>query len=223
LGASSNIFGVEPSGSSAVNVNGIYNNPAPTLTPGSTAQLQLDSKGSLYVDAEGRKATYRAVFQNIAPLVGAQFNNPFVVLQGSATKTVKITRCRLSIHCTTGATTPANPYFAIINGVTGGTLAGLNNVGPLDSNDPAPSAQASSVTVGFTTSVGLALLDSFYYQLTTVSATTAPQPPPVDAVFGGAVGNKLPTLHGTAQYFSMGMSAAGTGNVVSGFIEWTEE
>lgn len=94
--------------------------------------------------ADCEKATYRA--STIIPLVAAvTVNVPFFNIIGSASKTVKIRRIRVS-----GMSLTAVGYFAInveklSTASSGGTSTTLPNV-PLDSNDAAATAVVKAYT-----------------------------------------------------------------------------
>ena len=75
-------------------VGGTYNTTIPALTAGAQSAVQLDSTGAQAVNAEGRKQTYRVGVVGFAPLASA--SAPSVSIAGSASKTVKVTRVRLS-------------------------------------------------------------------------------------------------------------------------------
>jgi hypothetical protein len=203
-------------------VAGVYNTTIPTPAAGASVPLQQDSTGNLYINAEGRKATYRFGFQTVPLSSSAQ---PCFTIQGSASKTIRVTQLRFSMFVTTGSSTPARVSLQRFSSFTGGTSSTLNSPGRLDTNDssfatatavlwsPLPT---SSVVVG-------SPVDAFDYQLTTVSATTAPAPVPYLVLFGSQPGTKEFVLRGLSDYLGLIINGTGTTPLASIMIEWTEE
>lgn len=186
--------------------------PAPTA--GQTLALQSDSTGSLYVNTEGRKATYRAAF--FPSTLGTSVT---ITLFGSATKVVRITRIRLSVN----AAAQAEDQFTITkfsSAPTGGTSAALTIV-PMDANSPAATVtNAQTYTVvptGGLASVGLIDLDI----LVSSAATPTQSGDNTYDMSYGALGTSHLVLRGVAQGIGIGYSVAG--HTTHGFIEWTEE
>ena len=79
-------------------------NCAPTaISTGNVSPQQSDTVGSLYINSEGRKAFYRVGVIGGTPISSGS-NKPTWSVAGSATKTIRITRIRLTAtaanwHC----------------------------------------------------------------------------------------------------------------------------
>lgn len=95
-----------------------------------------DSAGSGYVNAEGQKASYFAALGNNTP---AATPTDVAILTGSATKTIKVTKVRVTV----GATASGAVEYRLMK-YSGGTQSAVNtafaagtHAGAFDSNDPA--------------------------------------------------------------------------------------
>src|ERR1700688_3420674 len=137
-----------------------YSPTAPTLVAGQCAAAQCDSAGSHYVNTEGRKATYRMSVRGFTPVASA--TSPLFSIQGSATKTVRITHLRITWSATTGATSTNDislQKFSVLSGGTvGNTLVGAKN----DSANPAQTAvclQYSAVPTTATVIGGISIAE----------------------------------------------------------------
>src|ERR1019366_335031 len=124
----------------------VYNATPITLTTGQSAAVQGDTTGSTYVNTEGRKATYRMSVRAFVPVASA--SSPTFSIQGSATKTIRITHIQISWSCATGIAAENDislqRFSALTGGTTGSTPTGALN----DTNNAAQTA------IGFQDSVG---------------------------------------------------------------------
>jgi hypothetical protein len=212
----------QTNGNQISQIDGIFNAVAPTVTSGNQAEVQLDSTAAIYVNTEGRKATFRLCTFNQTALASAGNAFPYITLIGSATKLVKITKCRFSLWDTTGAAVPATILYSVATSFAGGTSSSLS-VNPMDQNNPAATAAPTLYSVVPTTWSPPRNIDTFQYQLTTVSATTQPAPLPIDTLFGNGNGSQPVVLRGATQAFGLSISAIGTTPHVQFMLEWTEE
>jgi|ERR1035437_7744482 hypothetical protein len=201
----------------------IYNPTTPALASAQSVQLQGDSAGSLYVDIAGRQPTYVACKSAFVPLADAGL--PFFVLQGSATKTVKIRHVRLSWGAVTGNAAPNVISMRRFSAVTGGTP----NVVPLaqmDTVDPAATAVVSQYSalpsVATPTPLGAGEIVSDYMQWTTNAAGVA-GPTIIEFDFG-LTGKEPLVVRGTSEWIGISISAmAASGGTMALGISWTEE
>lgn len=187
-----------------------------TVDPTSTAARATlyDASGNVIT---GQRATYRLVMKAITPVGSA--TAPFFALQGSNTKTVMILRVRYSATAATGIA--GDIWGAKFGTLTGGTIAGTPTIAAMDSADPAASAVASLYTAVATTAT---LVDGFAFadRYETVTAAVSVSPAVSEHIFSLDDWARGLTLHGTTQYFGLGISAAGTTPVADAFVEWIE-
>jgi hypothetical protein len=187
---------------------------------GDVVALQCDPLGSLYVDATGREYTYRACQSAFAPL--ADPSVPFVVLQGSATKTVKIRHVKVTWACTTGNAAPNVIRLRRYTVISGGT-PNFMTPAPLDINNPTATAVCDQYSVLPTTATpyNAGSISSEYMQWTTNSAGLV-GPVAVQLDFGVDNCQAL-TLHGTSDFIGIEISAvAAAGSLMTVRITWTE-
>jgi hypothetical protein len=174
-------------------------------------------------------ATYSTTFRGasgagITPFASA--TAPIAVLQGSATKTVRVWCIAYSIAVTTGVALPVDVWAAKFSSFSGGTTTTAPTVAKHDSND----ASATAAPILYTGAATATLLDSGAYltsdkyALTTGSATVA-QTQLVNRWIWGSSGSPRPVvLRGTAQYIGVGVSTSvGTTPLMEVVITWTEE
>jgi hypothetical protein len=203
-------------------VGGTFNTTIPALTAGNSSQLQLDSTGALAVNCEGRKQTYRMSVAGFTPPTVVA-GSPFFSIQGSATKTVRITQIRVSWAATTGQTTPAilslQRFSALTGGTTGNTPTGALN----DTTNAAQTAVCLQYSVEPSTHTavgGISAAENISWITGSVSVVNQTA---IQWQFGNAQGQEL-VLRGIAQYFGILVSANGSGTpTMSVSIEWTEE
>lgn len=180
------------------------------------------SVGALQVSTEGLKATYRAFASGFTPVTSAI--SPSFSLQGSSTKTVKISRIRFSMKDATGSATPAVVSFQRFSALSGGTAGTTPSPAQNDTTDSAATAVCKTWSTLNTTATAVGgPYDGFDYQLTTVSATTAPAPQPIETFFGIVPGAKPFTLRGTSDWFGIVINGVGTTPLAYISTEWTEE
>jgi len=205
------VIGAGTAPANMVVTGGVRNTTPPAPTNGQSTALQLDSSSGLRVTTEGGKPTYASQFQ-VTSLA-----NYTVVLIGSGTKTVKVTRVRLSVNI--GAAALASVFLTLFTSVSGGTSASPAKIA-YDSNDVAATAVLNTYTVTPSTQIGVNIeaWEGVATQTTTPSTTGSLVR--VEWTFGGN-GAKLPTLRGTAQ--GLGIFSSTAGLTLSGSFEWTEE
>lgn len=166
----------------------------------------------------GTKATYRAV-DKAATTVGSA-TAPFLVLQGSATKTIRITRIQHSSSAATG--TNADVWISKFTTISGGTTRTAPTIAKADSGDGNATAVVTAYSAVPTTATQA---DGYWgavrYEVVTNAVTVLPQVidvlNPVDSY------GKPLLLKGTGEYLGIGISAAGTTPVGNTMIEWVEE
>src|SRR5271163_4961027 len=128
-------------------VGAVYNTTTPALTAGNASQLQADSTGALQVNTEGKKQSYRCGIISFGPLASS---SPTISVTGSATKTIRITRIRLSVAATAGAICDVS--LKRFSTLTGGTSASQSaNIAKLDTNNAAATAVVNLYTAAATT------------------------------------------------------------------------
>lgn len=188
----------------AFNTTGGYGNPI------------LDTRGASYVSIDGLRATYSYVATDVTPVATA---TDVVVIAGSATKTVRISRV-----CFGGSATAASIYDVYMYkrtvANTGGTAT---NPVPTqhDSGDAAASATVSLYTANPTLGTGSIVRASKTFLInggTPVGGT------PIQCWDFG-VGVERPTLRGVAQSFALnhGGAAVPAGASLYYNVEFTEE
>jgi len=194
----------------------VFNTTIPAPTAGQAVAQQCDSTGALAVNIESRKATYSA-----ATAATATAGTGVVLqIQGSSTKTIRITR----IHVAGFAATAAQATFKIQRasaGATGGTSAALT-AGKADIND----GNATAVITHWTATGGTAgaavggpyISDSVWLQTSTFVAATSNE-----SDLGWTFGNgaKELVLRGTADFITL--TCSGTLAASQVWVEWTEE
>jgi hypothetical protein len=193
-----------------------YLSTAPTLTTGQSIMNQSDSKGSVYVNTEGRKATYRAS-SSFVPVTGA---TDIVTIIGSASTIVRVT----SISYDAVATAATAAILSIIKrsvADTGGTAATVTAV-PLDSSDAAATAVVQTYTAS-PTAIGAAVGTIVTDAITFLVPTTSPAGPNAIWNFGESNGHAV-VLRGVAQQLVINLNAPtlSAGQIFTYWIEWTE-
>lgn len=176
------------------------------------------SAGAVQVNTEGQKATYSTTLVNFTPAATA---TDFLVIQGSATKTVRITRVLVTGQASSGAIVD---LLGVIRTAanTGGTTTPAN-VAQHDQSDPAPSAVAVSYSVNPT---GLGAGKNVRSTLFGLAATTGGgfTPQVVEWEFGTRNGRAI-VLRGVNQFFALNWNglAVPAGTSLHVDVEWTEE
>lgn len=133
-----------PASGNPVQVGAVYGGVLPELTVGEAVALQSNAFGSLSVDGTGEAPTYRGCQSAFTPLSDPTV--PFFVMQGSATKTIKIRHVKITWACTTGNAAPNLIRIRRYTAISGGTPNAITPV-PLDVNNPAATATISQYSV----------------------------------------------------------------------------
>lgn len=193
---------------------GVYNANPPTLVDSRvTSPDQVDTAGSIYSNNEGRKASYRSVASGIV----ATANGVFLSVQGSASKTIRITRIWVG-----GVLTTAAQVTVKVNRTTGAVSSpsGTAAITPslLDTNDAAAAALVNSYTTATIGAGG------------TVLAVARPLFAPATALATyceftfGTRNTKAMVLRGTGDFMQLSFAASGyTGALFDMEVEHTEE
>ncbi len=201
----------------AVLTSAMYNGTVPALTTGQAVAAECDTTGSLYSNPEGRKQTYRCGIVGFTPI--GSVLAPAVSVTGSATKTVRITRIRLSASAATGAV--ADISLRKFTALSGGTANSQSaNVAMMDSGNAAQTAVINQWSVAATTHTAAGILNAERYEIVTTAVSVLPGV--IEWTFGDKQGQGL-VLRGTSEFVGIMLSAAGTTPVADCWIEWTEE
>ncbi len=177
-----------------------------TVTIGGSAQVTPSN--------DGAKPTYSA---SSVPIVQATTAGALFVLQGSSTKTIRLTKCDVSGIGTTAVTIDIS-LVKWSSAPSAGTTGTAPVITPHDSTNAAGTAVASIYTVAPTTGtvVGTVRTGKLCCNLTTVAGN------PVTWDFGIRPA-QAPILRGTTQYFAVVASALVTGGSIDVYMEFTEE
>jgi len=197
-------------------VGAVFNTTTPALTAGNASQLQADSTGSLQVNTEGKKQSYRCGIISFGPLASS---SPTISVTGSATKTIRITRVRLTVNATTGAT--GDVSLKRFSTLTGGTSASQSaSIAKLDTNNAAQTAVVNLYTAAATTATAAGVLAAERYEIVTASVSV--QPGAIEWDFGN-MNAQACVLRGTGDFVGIVFSTIGTTPDGDCWIEWTEE
>ena len=199
----------------------VYNATPITLTTGQSAAVQGDTTGSTYVNTEGRKTTYRMCAKTFIPV--ASPTSPTFSIQGSATKTIRITHIHVSWTCSTGTTLSTDAFLQRFSALTGGSTGSTPTGALLDTANAAQTAvclQYSAVPT-VATAVG-GIIEAERISWITSVATIYPPDDDIDWVYGDRNGQNL-VLRGTSQYVGFVVNAVGTTPLMTLWVEWTEE
>jgi hypothetical protein len=198
---------------------GVYNTTLPALTAGQQVSHQVDTTGSQFVNVEGRRATYRAS-TSITPIAASA--EPLFLVTGSSTKTVRITRLKVSVYCTTGTALPATLTLIKFSSITGGTPAALTKV-PIDSNSAAATATVATYAGGLpTANTPVGNVEIGFLQWVTGGAAVAQPTSTIDWDFGSKNGSAI-VLRGTSQFLGFELSSIGTTPIMQITVEWVED
>lgn len=184
-------------------------------------QLQT-SKGVMdvgYSNTEGVKATYTAVVADYDPIATA---TDMVVLTASPTKTIRITKIRLTGDANGNATSTIYLFKrTALN--TGGTTSTVT-VAKNDSTDPASTATVTKYSVN-ASALGTGVL--IHAQHIGLPATANPTiaPGEVNWIWGDRPSRTIVLAKGSTESVavSWGGNAVPTGTTLTMQIEWTEE
>lgn len=171
------------------------------------------------VIVEGQKATYRIVYGSIAFTATGNF----VQIQGSGTKTIRITKIVFCGTLTTGAVGTID-LFKTSTASSGGSpvtaSASFSGAGKMDSNNAAATATTTAWSTppsGTGTIVGGIAEEKVFIPAT----TGTPQVPVLE--FGTRNSQAL-VLRGTSEYLQVYLTFASyTGASFGATVEWTEE
>lgn len=172
----------------------------------------------VYANAEGTKATYRVSLNDFTPAASA---TDAVMVQGSATKIIRITKIAYSADATGAG---ALDYYITkrLTPDTGGTSS-VPSVGILDSRDPAPSATVKQFSANPTLGTSGVVVAANHYAMPAAASTGYPISQFVET-FGGT-GAKALVLRNASEVmgFSFNGQTIPAGTSVYVTIEWTEE
>lgn len=201
----------------ALLTSAMYNSTVPTLTNGQAVAAEADTTGSLYSNSEGRKQTYRVGVVAFTPIASA--TAPAISITGSATKTVRITRIRVSITAGTG--TVADISLKRFTALSGGTANSQSaNIAKMDSGNAAQTAVVNQWSAAATTATAAGILNAERYEIVTAAVSVLPGA--IEWAFGDKNGQSL-VLRGTSEFAGFLISAVGTTPVADCWVEWTEE
>jgi hypothetical protein len=215
-------IGAATAPANALAISGVYQTTVPALTAGQAVAQQVDTTGSHYVNTTGRSATYRMAVKSFTPVASA--SSPTFSIQGSASKTVRITRIVVTTSVITGTATPfksdliLQKYSALTGGTTGSTPTGTL----MDSGNSAQTAiclQYSAVPTTATAIGGLTAAEQIQ-QIT--SSATVNGITRNEFTFGDK-NEQACVLRGTSQYLGISINPLGTTPLMSVTIEWVED
>lgn len=170
----------------------------------------------------GIKKTYCASSEAFVAAVTADV--PWFLIEGSATKTLTVTRM-----CVSGMSLTAIAYLVVAvakhsTAASGGTATTLTQV-PLDSNDAAGTAGIVKAYTAAPTAgalVGFVAAKRSLAQATTAAAAGVTEQ--IEFNFGALEGAHGVVLRGTAQGLSLQWPVApATAVTLAAYVEWTEE
>lgn len=189
------------------------------LTSVASAQNLTVSPRADYRQPPSFYTTFRAVDKG-ATTVGSG-TAPFMVLQGSSTRTIKITRIRFSSTAATG--TAADFWVSKFTTISGGTTRTAPTIAKADTKFGSAAATAV-VSVYSAVPTTATQADGYWsatrYEVVTAAVTVLPQV--VELEYGVGDFSTPLTLAGTGEYVGIGISAAGTTPVHDAVIEWVE-
>ena len=195
-----------------------YNSAPTAISTGNVSPQQSDTVGSLYINSEGRKASYRVGVIGGTPISSGS-NKPTWSVTGSATKTIRITRIRLTATAATG--TAADISLQRFSALSGGTSASqATNVAKLDTNDGAQTAVVNTWSAAATTATQAGIFSTERYEIITASVSVTPGY--IEWDFSDKNARAL-VLRGTSDFVGVVMTAVGTTPVYDIWVEWTEE
>lgn len=186
----------------------------PSLVNGQSWPTVIDATGSLSMNPEGRRATYRATASTI--VASGISSAPFLSIGGSNSKLIRITRVYFSNTAATGATTT----FSLVRyaGFTGGSLQPITTR-PLDINNPTPQANVQNWLVA-PTAISPTLLSQVTYEVVTASVSVLPQI--IDWSFGDKSSQPV-VVRGSSDFVGIAIANPGTTPNANFWMEWTEE
>lgn len=198
---------------------GQYNATLPTLTDTRYTSLQTDINGNLKITG-GDYPTYAASAKAIVPI--ASTTQPTFSIQGSASKTIKITKMSISVSATTGTALPTSVSLQRYSSITGGTPVAIT-AGLYDTANAAATAVIQNWTAAPTIVAVGGPLASQRLNWTTAGATVGNTTMyKAEFTFGNVNSTQELTLRGTAQWVGLLLTAVGTTPVADIYVEWVE-
>lgn len=197
----------------------VSNLPATQPVSGSVsvANFPVDTAGSLTVNFEGRKQSYRCAVVGGTPIASA--TAPTFSISGSASKVIRVTKIGFSASAATGTACDAIVRrFSALTGGTSATQAG--SIAKLDTSNAAATALVSAWSAAATTATSAGVLASQRYEIVTAGVST--QPGAIFWLFGDNNSSAL-VLRGTSDSVGVCLSAVGTTPTYDVWVEWTEE
>jgi hypothetical protein len=171
--------------------------------------------------SDGLKATYRAAILAFTPVA-----NPtdVLVVQGSASKTVRVKRLVVQGAATSSGNMPCQILRRSSAGTLGSAVLTALTAGKHDINDPAPTATVSTVgTANFTAlGVNAGVLGAGRIQLTAAGSGTVINP--LDWEFSTR-SDKAMVLRGASDYVCVNLNGAAVpaGASIDIEVEWEED
>ncbi len=201
----------------ALLTSAMYNSTVPALTNGQAVAAECDTAGSLYGNPEGRKQTYRVGVVGFTPI--ASSTAPSISMTGSATKTIRITRIRMSITAATGGATDISlKRYSALSGGTANSQS--TNIAKMDSNNAAQTAVVNQWSAAATTTTAAGIVNAECYEIVTAAVSVLPGV--IEWTFGDKQGQSL-VLRGTSEFAGFCITSVGTTPVADCWVEWTEE
>jgi len=207
-------IGASTAAANALQIAAVTLTTAPTLTNGQSGAVQADTTGSIFINNDGRKATY-SCYASFTPVAG-----DIAVLPGSASKTIRIHRIEVSLSTTGTAGVEAVTLVKRSAADTGGTSAAMTAV-PHDSAFAAASAAPRNYTAAPT--LGAAVGTVRGAQFFDESASTTGANTWLWTFGDGRGGAAAIVLRGIAQQLAINLSGVIATQTVSVSYEWTEE
>jgi hypothetical protein len=131
----------------------VYNAIAPTVTDGARHNLQCDVKGNLYVNTDGRGATYSASILNLSTVSGA---TDIFTITGSNTKVIRVRK--LVFQGSSNANNVANISVIKRSTANTGGTSSVQTAVPLDSLDAAATAVVTAYTANPTVGAAVGVI-----------------------------------------------------------------
>lgn len=184
-----------------------------------TGVAGVDSMGNALVSSDSRKPAYNF---SVSAFAAVATPTAVLVIQGSATRTVRIR----SVTIAGAATAAGNMPVVLTKRSTGGTLGSAVLTGvtgaQMDSQDVAPTAVVSTVGTANYTTLGTTAGVVASGRLNMAALGTGSAAP---TVFGFGLGSKALVLRGTSQYLTVDFSGAAipSGGVMDFTVQLEED
>jgi hypothetical protein len=185
-------------------------------------QVTVGANGAAYMSPiDGNKTTYASALTAIN--VGTSATTVLAQVVGSATKTVRVTKIRVSATQSTAAVYYDLNIVKSSTAISGGT-ASAGTVVPLDSNDTAGTGTMQAFTATPTAGTAVGNIDAQKIFLP-ITGTPASGILGYYAEFGGRAASRAVVLRGVAQSCDVKIANATPANANSFdfAFEWTEE